>query len=198
MRYFLLCLILVIAITNVFASSAPMVTGEYDERSLFLTYAGTWTTNDANTLAYQQTTTNTTDPSAVLTFNTQSTAFTLFFFYDGLGDSMDVCIDGVCTQVSTVGSVARGYVTFNSLDPVVKTITVSKVTADSSVISIDAVLIHPEVTTDIDNTITYNNISGSLILSMSAGELAIALLLSITIVVQLATYIIHVWGMKPS
>lgn len=198
MRYFLTFLLMTIAFT---VSAAPLQDGFTDDNSPLLVYAGIWT-DSVYTEAYGGSYQSSTNFGASVSFDTFATGFTIFFVYDPLGDDIEICVGLDCTIVSTLGATAIGSIELTGLDSTTKTITVSKVSNDLSVVNLDAIYIHPsriliasevnEYTFDFD----YEGVgyTGVYDLRITSGEAILAILLTMLLTFKIFQFIVGLWG----
>lgn len=193
----MICLIFMV---NIAVSGAPLDQGLKDDTYIVLNYSGSWS-QVASAVALAGNYSQTTDISASVSFDVYSEGFTVYFIYEATGSDMQICIDGSCSTVSTVGATARGQAEFTGLSEGLKTVTISKVVDDGLTISLDAVYVHPQqdvsptpppnlVYTDFDyEGTTY---TGLIDLSLTSGEIVIVLLLGVMLTTQLARVVLEV------
>lgn len=196
MRRLFLLLLLTTAFT---VQAAPLENGMVDDPFPVLSYTGTWT-NQAIANAYGGGYKITSDPAAMVTFQTYAPGVTIFFLYYPTGDDVEVCVGMDCTTFSTAGATSPtgnvGSVELSGFAPGLKTITLAKDTADGSYFLFDALYIHPsaysesngsEVPYQITDNFDYNGQSytGVWELRITSGESILALLMSLLIIFQL-------------
>lgn len=196
MRNLILLLLITIAST---AYAGPLQTGLIDDTNPVLDYTGTWSDGsyvDAYGGGYQ----TTSDVSASLLFETYATGFTLFFIYDALGDDVEVCVELDCTTVSTMGMVDVGKIELTALASGLKSVTVSKVTADTSVFLFDALYVHPEASAisevteqQIEFDLEGQTFTGLLDLRITSGDAIQVMLLMAIFVLMVFRFILELW-----
>lgn len=196
MRYLtLFSLITLFAFT---VNASPLTEGITDDRSPVLVYSGLWSSvSNANAVGggYQ----STTDFTATLSLDTYAQGLTIIFYYDPTGDDVSVCVDAECIEVPTLGASGVGRIELLDLGSALKNITVSKVTDDTSMITFDAVYIHPdqpeEQTGVSENSFTYDgqDYGGVYDLRITSGDAILAVLLTILTTISLFNLIIKIW-----
>lgn len=138
-----LILLLLIMTTANAISAAPLQEGFVDDSHPLLVYSGTWQAGTYSEAYGGGNYQFVDDEIATVSFETFATGVTIFFIYDPSGDDVEICVDSDCTTFSTLGAVNVGTIELSDLSNDVKTITLSKVTADTSVFAFDALYIHP-------------------------------------------------------
>lgn len=194
MRYLLLFLALSAGVY--IASAAPLMTGFTDDASPLITYGGDWSTvEDSSAVngAYHQAD----SLSDTVSISTYAPSVTVFFLYDGNGDTVEVCVNaGDCVPVNTLGATARGVIELSGLSGESE-ISISKQTDDATVFNFDGVYIHPSNPAATDtNTIDFEydgeTMTASLPLTITAGDAVLALLLAVLVTIQLVSFVFNV------
>jgi len=159
-------------------AAVELESGFYDDDSPLLTYAGTWTPATdaiANGGAYSESS----SPGASVSFETRSTAITIYYLSHAAGPDVEICVDAECSTINTAGADAATSAALSDLNDGLKIITL---TSDSG-IRFDGIYVHPlaepEVTPDpavqvFDLTDSSgNDFAGQLINQMTAGDVLI-------------------------
>ncbi|MEO1442444.1 MAG: hypothetical protein AAFV33_18735 [Chloroflexota bacterium] len=166
-----------------------------DSTSPVLVYSGSWLTDDTVSYAEGGSARYSSNVDASITFDVDTTGFTVFFLYTSGGGNFDVCIDdNPCTTITTDGLPAQGRVTFDELETGLKTVVLDVV---SGPVYFDAVYVYPYTRTGSQTQTTFTTggetQTGTYIYSITAGEVAIVVLLVALVVIQLSNWITWLW-----
>jgi len=193
--------VLVFLLFAVPALAAPVSPGLLDDDSPVLTYTGSWVESSES---YAIGGAARSASSGSITFDMYADGLTVYFLYSTGGGDMDVCIDSDCVTVSTDGGGASGRVDVTGLGTGLKSVSISPSSATS--ISFDALYIYPNppdgadtairsissefVVTEDETEVTY---TGRYILSYTAGEITLAVLVSVLIIIQTGNLVMWLW-----
>ncbi len=178
--------------------AVPIAPGLLDSDSPILSYTGNWITQ--NEIAYAVGESARSTSTGSVEFDVYTTGFTLFFLYQVGGGDIEVCIESDCVQIETDGAAAAGRAEFTDLDAGFKAVTVSPMTATS--ILFDGVYVHPDPPALDEQRLTSEPFTvgvepteyvGTYILSMTAGEVIVSLLLATLVSLTIVRMVFDLW-----
>jgi len=197
----LLAFLLILTTYKILA--VPLDAGFFDNESPVLTYSGSWTHAVTSSIAINGTTDTSTAVSDTLTFDLFSEGFTLFYLFESDGADIEVCVDGDCIDLATVGGASNGRAEFTDLDYGLKYVSITN--TDGNTFYFDGVYIYP---TDLvtnnsqwsQQSYSFSNggtaYTGVVDFVFSSGEIALVVILSVSLSIQIVRFVLDVWGNK--